>query len=395
MKQDILGYQNIPVIGIHLSRAARLEAMVWPMLGWFSAHARVLPWREQVSGYRVWISEIMLQQTRVEAVKPYYTRFLAELPDAKALAEIPEERLLKLWEGLGYYSRARNLQKCAQELVAHYDGQLPASYEALLRLPGIGSYTAGAIASIAYGLPVPAVDGNVMRVLTRLMADNREITKPAFKKELENELTALLKRGAEGRNIPPGTFNQALMEIGATVCLPNGAPLCAECPLRGICLAYEGGTQSQYPVKAAKKARRIEERTVFRVRYPGGYLIGRRPEKGLLAGLYEFPGVEGTLSPEEVQMLWQDVLGGPVQVTKLGAAKHIFSHIEWHMTGYEVRTEESLMQPQWLREREEKEMQAEKRISLPAWKLIPVSEAVFRDEIAMPSAFRAYMPERL
>ena len=392
MEQDILGYQNIPVIGTELSRRERFAAMVWPMLDWFFLHARQLPWRENVSAYRVWISEIMLQQTRVEAVKPYYARFLQELPDAEALAKVPEERLMKLWEGLGYYSRARNLKKCALVLTERYDGVLPASYSELQKLPGIGSYTAGAIGSIAYGLPVPAVDGNVMRVLTRLCADDRDITKPAFKRELEEELSGLLERGAEGRTIPPGTFNQALMEIGATVCLPNGAPSCAECPLCGICLARIAGTQQRYPVKAPKKARKTEERTVFRIVYPEGYLVGKRPEKGLLAGLYEFPGIEGYLTEKQVQMFWENILSDTVQVCPLGAAKHIFSHVEWHMTGYEIRLKKK---PEWSGLlREAKEKQAEAGVPLPAWNLLAVSKEEFETKLAMPSAFRAYMPER-
>ena len=376
-KKRLTGYQDIPLLGVSLSREKRYEAMVWPMLGWYDIHARTLPWREQVSAYRVWISEIMLQQTRVEAVKPYYARFLAELPDVKALAEVPEERLMKLWQGLGYYSRARNLQKAANVVMEQFGGEMPKTHEELLSLPGIGSYTAGAIASIAYGLPEPALDGNGFRVLTRLFEDDREIDKPQLRKELEAELRTLLVQGAEGREIPAGKFNQAMMEIGATVCVPNGAPLCEECPLSGICLAHHTGTETDYPVKSAKKPRKIENRTIFRIETPTGYLIRKRPEKGLLAGLYEFPAVEERLDETAAARYMQDAVqnASDVEMEPIGDAKHIFSHIEWHMTGYQVKVKK----------------EAAERLKA-YWNLVEVTGKEFREEVAMPSAFRAYVP---
>ena len=197
-----------------------LQILIEPLLNWFAGHARVLPWREEPTPYRVWVSEIMLQQTRVEAVKPYLERFMKRLPDVEALAECPEDELLKLWEGLGYYNRVRNMQKAAVQVMEAYGGKLPADYEELLKLKGIGSYTAGAIASIAYQIPVPAVDGNVFRILTRVAADDTDIMKPSFRTLLEKELREVMQ-GME----MPGAFNQALMELGATVCVPNGAPL--------------------------------------------------------------------------------------------------------------------------------------------------------------------------
>ena len=376
-KKRLTGYQDIPLLGVSLSREKRYEAMVWPMLGWYDIHARTLPWREQVSAYRVWISEIMLQQTRVEAVKPYYARFLAELPDVKALAEVPEERLMKLWQGLGYYSRARNLQKAANVVMEQFGGEMPKTHEELLSLPGIGSYTAGAIASIAYGLPEPALDGNGFRVLTRLFEDDREIDKPQLRKELEAELRTLLVQGAEGREIPAGKFNQAMMEIGATVCVPNGAPLCEECPLSGICLAHHTGTETDYPVKSAKKPRKIENRTIFRIETPTGYLIRKRPEKGLLAGLYEFPAAEERLDETAAARYMQDAVqnASDVEMEPIGDAKHIFSHIEWHMTGYRIKVKK----------------EAAERLKA-YWNLVEVTGEEFREEVAMPSAFRAYVP---
>ena len=308
-----------------LSFEERLQAAAEPLLSWFRKHARVLPWREDPTPYHVWISEIMLQQTRVEAVKDYYRRFLEALPDIRSLAEVPEERLLKLWEGLGYYNRARNLKKAAAIAVSSYGGELPASYEELLLLPGIGSYTAGAIASIAYGIPEPAVDGNVLRVVSR-----EDILKQSVKRQMEELLRAVMPKDEAG------SFNQALMEIGAMVCVPNGAPHCGECPLRGLCLARRGGLTEEIPVKTPKKARVIEERTVFAVRRKGQVLLHKRPEKGLLAGLYELPGPPGYLELSEA-LDWLGVEAGQVELMEaLPDAKHIFSHVEWRMRGYYI-----------------------------------------------------------
>lgn len=234
-----------------------LEQIVEPLLGWFGEHARILPWREQPQPYRVWVSEIMLQQTRVEAVKPFFERFTQALPDVRSLAECPEDKLLKLWEGLGYYNRVRNMQKAAQNMVEFYDGEMPADYEKLLGLPGIGPYTAGAVASIAFEIPVPAVDGNVLRVITRITQNDGDILKQSVKRQVEEELLAVMPKGRSG------AFNQALMELGATVCVPNGAPKCDECPLSGLCLAHQNGKEMDYPKKAQKKPRKIEKKTVL------------------------------------------------------------------------------------------------------------------------------------
>ncbi len=305
-----------------------------PLLEWFDKNARVLPWRERPEPYRVWVSEIMLQQTRVEAVKPFFARFMDALPDAAALAACPEERLLKLWEGLGYYNRVRNMQIAAQTVVSEYGGKLPADYGALLKLKGIGSYTAGAIASIAYGIPVPAVDGNVLRVISRVLASDADITKQSVKKEIEEMLHETMPKDRAG------AYNQALMELGALVCVPNGMAKCERCPLADLCQARKRDIVMELPKKAPKKERRIENRTVLIIKDGDRVAIDRRPSKGLLAGLYELPNEADTLSQEEVLALLKERGLMPIRIKKLTQAKHIFSHVEWHMTGYAVLVEE-------------------------------------------------------
>ena len=310
-----------------------MENIAPALLEWFYRNHRILPFRTDPSPYHVWVSEIMLQQTRVSAALPYYERFLAALPDIPALAACEEEKLHKLWEGLGYYSRVRNLQKAAKIVCAQYGGQLPADYDALRELPGIGDYTAGAIASISFGLPVPAVDGNVLRVFARLYDDAQLITDPAVKK-------AFTARVMEHQ--PPeqaGDYNQALMELGALVCVPNGAPLCAACPLHGLCKARAAGTAPTLPRKAAPKARKVAPVTVALVESGGNFLIRQRPEKGLLAGLWEPLLWEGeALTPGELheKLTAMGLVCEAEAIAPLPAAKHIFSHIEWRMTQYAV-----------------------------------------------------------
>lgn len=360
----------------------KLEQLVEPLLEWFADHARVLPWREAPTPYRVWVSEIMLQQTRVEAVKPYFERFTKALPDVQALAECPEDELLKLWEGLGYYNRVRNMQKAAIYVVKEYGGVLPAEYDELLKLKGIGHYTAGAVASIAYGQYVPAVDGNVLRVLTRVTADDTDIMRQSFRSEIENALLAMMKRltisdalrkKLRGENIP-GALNQALMELGATVCVPNGAPLCGQCPWRDCCLAKKEERIFELPVKSKAKARKIENRTVLILRDGDKVAIRKRPDKGLLAGLYELPNVEGELEAEEALALVKQMELAPIRIQKLAPAKHIFSHIEWHMNGYAILLEEAGM-------REGKVL---------AEDLIFVDAKDAKERYAIPAAFAAY-----
>ena len=306
-----------------------LKAMALLLLAWFDDNRRAFPWREDASPYRVWVSEIMLQQTRIEAALPYFERFLSALPDIKALAEADEDRLLKLWEGLGYYSRARNLQKAARTVMERFNGSLPADYEQLLALPGIGEYTAGAIASIAFGLSVPAVDGNVLRVVARLTNVGGDITTSTVKKRLKETVAAMIP------DDKPGDFNQALMELGETVCLPNAFPLCYRCPWADDCEGLLAGNPERLPVRTPKKERRIERRTVFVILSEGRVLLHRRDSRGLLAGLWELPGVDGWLSPEEA--VAAAARWGMPQETEAGEPKtgrHIFSHVEWHMRGY-------------------------------------------------------------
>lgn len=299
-----------------------------PLLAWYREHARDLPWRRTQDPYRIWVSEIMLQQTRVAAVLGYYARFLEAFPTVEELAAAPEERLMKLWEGLGYYSRARNLQRAAK-LVAGQGG-FPDTYEGLVSLPGIGDYTASAIASSAFARREAAVDGNVLRVVTRITDCHDDILDPRVKRTVREQVQAVMpEHGAEIR-----VFNQATMELGATVCVPNGSPKCEVCPARDFCLGRIRGTAETLPVKAPKKARKVEEKTVFLLLWEGRVALRKRPGTGLLAGLWEFPNVEGTLTEE----------AAPAAVSAWGlepkawknklTAKHIFTHIEWHMTGY-------------------------------------------------------------
>ncbi len=315
---------------------AILEQAVIPLMQWYQESARQLPWRENPSPYRVWISEIMLQQTRVAAVIGYFERFMTALPTVSDLAEVSEDVLLKLWQGLGYYNRARNLKKAAQILVSEYDGVMPKSYDQIQSLPGIGAYTAGAIASIAYQLPVPAVDGNVLRVISRILGDERDIGREDTKREVRKLLQDIIPCDA------PGTFNQALMELGAMVCLPNGAPACEKCPVQRLCTAYRDNRTAELPVKGKKSARRIEERTVWLIFCHGRVALRRRAAKGLLAGLWEYPN-----ELEEA--------GNPLKQWGItakrqefaGVGKHIFSHIEWHMKGFVVETDQTELPTGW------------------------------------------------
>lgn len=297
-----------------------------PLLCWYRENRRLLPFRVNPTPYGVWVSEIMLQQTRVAAALEHYRRFMAELPTIAALAECDEQRLLKLWEGLGYYSRARNLQKAAQVVMQQHGGQLPADYKALRALPGIGDYTAGAIGSICFGLPVPAVDGNVLRVFSRLYDDDGDITRPDTKRTCTQRVLACMPPEE------PGDFNQALMELGALVCLPGSAVRCAECPAAEFCRAKASGRAPQLPVKAAPKARRLQPVTVLLVQNSAGeYLLQQRGAKGLLAGLWQPFLLERALDAQEAASLL-DKTGLQARYTGPGPiAKHIFSHIEWQM----------------------------------------------------------------
>ena len=305
------------------------------LLDWYRQNRRDLPWRENRDPYRVLVSEIMLQQTRAETVKPYFHRFLATLPTVADLAAADEPTLLKLWEGLGYYSRVRNLQKAARAVMDSHGGVIPADFDALLALPGVGRYTAGAVASIAFDIPVPAVDGNVLRVLARLTGDDTDILSPAAKKTAEAAISPHVP--APGA----GDFTQSLIELGALICTPGSDPKCNDCPLHLLCTANREGKQSQLPVRLAKTKRRVEERTVLVLRWRDGegrvhIALRKRPPEGLLGGLYEFPCMEGHADEGEVRTRLTALGLSVGKVEKLPAAKHLFSHIEWRMIGYAV-----------------------------------------------------------
>ena len=322
--------------------AALVQRAAGLLTDWCAAVRRPLPWRLSPTPYHVWISEIMLQQTRIEAVIPYYARFLEALPDIASLAAVEEDRLLKLWEGLGYYSRARNLKKAAQKLMADFGGELPREAARLKTLPGIGDYTAGAIASIAYGEPEPAVDGNVLRVMTRLLARADDIMLPKTRADIAALLRQCYPRGERA-----GLLTEGIMELGETLCLPNAAPKCESCPLKELCRACLTGRTERYPVKSPPKARRIEQRTVLLLCCGERYAVRKRSGKGLLAGLWEFPNTEGALGEAEVRALIQSHGGSVLAIEPCGEAKHVFTHVEWHMRGCRVHISEELPDLLW------------------------------------------------
>lgn len=314
-----------------------LERLPIPLLEWYYEHARTMPWRDDPTPYHVWVSEIMLQQTRVAAVLDYYRRFMEELPDVAALATADEDRLMKLWQGLGYYSRARNLHKAAHMIMEQESGKFPQTVEGLLRLPGVGDYTAGAVGSIAFGLPTPAVDGNVLRVVARITGDEGDISTPAMKAKVTASIRQIIPHQL------PGDFNQAMMELGATVCLPNGAPLCDRCPAGGFCVARMTERTGALPVKAKKKERSLQEKNVFLIFREHKVALRRREKKGLLAGLWEFPNA----SSEEAEPLAQWGIQA-TEKSRLGRTKHIFTHIEWHMTVDRIKTESEKLPEGWV-----------------------------------------------
>jgi len=341
----------------------KLNLLPEALLPWYRENCRDLPWRKDREPYHVWLSEIMLQQTRVEAVKGYYARFLEVLPRIENLVQCDDDALHKLWEGLGYYSRVRNLKKAARQIMDVHGGEFPREYSAIRALPGIGDYTAGAICSICFDAPTPAVDGNVLRVIARITEDPTPIDLPARKKAVAEALAAVYPREA-------GEFTQALMELGATLCGPNWEARCGQCPCRGFCGAAEHGTAKEFPVKLPKKQKRVEQLTVFIVECDGCYALRKRPGEGLLAGLWEFPNVPGELDVDlALEAAWQIGLR-PRNIRRQVKRKHIFTHIRWEMTGFYLETSGKSGDFAWL------------------------TEGEIRREAALPTAFRQFWEER-
>lgn len=334
-----------------------------PLLQWFQANKRLLPFRQEPSAYHIWVSEIMLQQTRVAAAIPYYNRFIAALPDPAALAACEPDALRKLWQGLGYYNRVNNMQKAARIVCEQYGGDLPADYEALRALPGIGDYTAGAIASIAFGIPVPAVDGNVLRVFARLYNDDSDIMQPATKRLFTGRVVDQMPKDA------PGPYNEALMELGALICIP-GTPHCEACPLADRCQGYAAGRQGELPVKPAPKAKATVPVTVALVHSPAGVLLQRRPAKGLLAGLWQPAAWEGNLTQAELTTELAKIGVQPEWGQPLAPARHVFTHKVWHLGGWQA---EATVVP------------------LPEGWVWAAPEAL-RQQYPVPNAYGAYLP---
>lgn len=339
-----------------------LENLPRVLLPWYRENRRSLPWRETKEPYPVWLSEIMLQQTRVEAVKGYYTRFLTALPTIEALANCPEDTLHKLWEGLGYYSRVRNLKKAAGVILERHGGRFPETYGDILTLPGIGEYTAGAVASIAFDQPTPAVDGNVLRLIARLLDDPTPIDLPDRKRKVGKLLQDIYPQQA-------GDFTQALMELGATLCGPNKKPDCGLCPCRDFCRGFARNTAENLPVKLPKRGKKQEEMTVFILSSNGKYALEQRPGKGLLAGLWQFPHVPGTLDAPPALEALERMGVEPVEILRQREKKHIFTHIVWHMRGFYVE------------------------VAAPGGDFVWRSRKEINEQAALPTAFRQFWEE--
>ena len=307
-----------------------LPHIVEPLLSWFDCNKRELPWRRDKEPYHVWISEIMLQQTRIEAVMGYYARFLDALPDVESLSRVDDDALMKLWEGLGYYSRARNLKKAAIVITEEYDGKFPQTFIELKKLPGIGEYTAGAIASICFDEKVPAVDGNVLRVIARVQGSRDNVLLPQTKKTVTEQLKKIMPQRA-------GAFNEALMELGELVCLPNGAPLCEDCPLQENCTACKKRLTEQIPVRVKKVKRRRTDLSVFIITSSSGSIaLEKRPDTGLLSGMYQFPNIEGFHDESALISLLRSFDLEPESIEFAKEAKHVFTHIDWYMRAHRV-----------------------------------------------------------
>lgn len=331
------------------------------LIPWYHEHSRDLPWRKDQEPYHIWISEIMLQQTRVEAVKEYYIRFLKAFPDIDMLAQADEDHLLKMWEGLGYYNRARNLQKAARIIVEQLNGSFPSKYQELLKLPGIGEYTAGAVASISFSEPVAAVDGNVLRVISRITENYEDIAKASTKKQIKMQLEQVYPK------VAPGIFTQSLIELGALICVPGGTPKCDLCPASAYCLAHLHGTYMQLPVKNKKGQKRIEEHTVFLLECGNRLAVNKRSEDGLLASMWEFPNVREKHNAERALQIVEEWNCKPSDIVRAVERKHIFSHVQWEMTGYHIRCDRADEHYTW------------------------VDKAALEKDIALPTAFKQFL----
>ncbi|MCR5216276.1 MAG: A/G-specific adenine glycosylase [Lachnospiraceae bacterium] len=355
-----------------------LGQVVEPLLTWFGKKRRALPWRVDTDPYHVWVSEIMLQQTRIEAVIPYYERFLQVLPDVASLADCEEEKLLKLWEGLGYYSRVRNMKKAALVVMEEYQGEFPDTYEKLVKLPGIGTYTAGAIASISFGRRAAAVDGNVLRVITRLLADSHNIMDEKYRKEVKSKLEAIYPVGEEAAMLTEG-----LMELGEVVCLPSGMPQCEVCPLEDLCQARKKNTMLDYPVKQVEKKVKEEKQTLFYILDEKGRLaLLKRPETGLLAGMWELVSAPGHLNKKEVEKYLQHLGLSVISMEAMSSYKHVFSHIIWQNQTYLVRCHN-------LRKKYIPSTKTSEGREIIYW----VTKEQLQHEIALPTAFKKCMAE--
>ena len=342
----------------------KIAVAIAPLLAWYRENKRPLPFRADADPYRVWISEIMLQQTRIETVIPYYERFLKSFPTVKALAEAEDEVLMKCWEGLGYYSRARNLKKAALKVMTDFQGVIPDTVEELLTLPGIGAYTAGAIASIAYGRPAPAVDGNVLRVICRLLADESDVLQATVRKRISALLEAVYpKEPADASDL-----TQALMELGEVLCTPGENPRCAVCPIAEICEACKQNLTKSIPYRAPQKPRVIEEKTVFLLRCGDKIAINKRPSSGLLANMWEFPACPAHLDEKEAKEAVRSMGLTAFRLSRATDAKHIFSHLEWHMRGYSVECKNEGSSP-----------------------FLFVTYEELKDTYALPGAFRSFL----
>lgn len=333
------------------------------LLEWYDKEARVLPWRSDPTPFKVWISEMMLQQTRVDTVIPYFTRFISRIPGVQVLAAIEEDELLKLWQGLGYYNRALNLKKAAQAIVEKYEGEIPAKLVELTTLPGIGNYSAGAISSIAFGERVPAIDGNVLRIVARITASKEDFSNPKIKKQFEPLISEVLPLERVG------DFNQALMDLGATVCIPNGEPKCRICPVNYHCRAYQEGITGEIPVKVIKKSRKVEEKTVLVISSNGRFALQKRASGGLLPNLWEFPNFEGNLTEEQCRKTLKNLGIHGKEIIPLKPAKHVFTHLEWQLTGYFVDGEEVQHSPE----------------------LVWATKDEMRHQYSIPTAFRTFI----